>query len=282
MIELGVIPNARMAQAFIDYLAGLGISCHAMPVEQGVKLVLANSTDLIRASEELELFIKNPNDPKYLQASWDNGDAGVKFDYGSGGLGLAAQFITGAGPLTLVIFAVCVLLFAVMNLGFGNQVYSALSFFNAVPGADLEQIWRVFTPSLMHGSIMHVVFNLLWWWYLGGKIENRLGTMPLLTLLLVAGTLPNIVQYFVSGPNFLGISGVVYALVGYSYLMGKRSPQSGIFLPDSYMGFMIIWLVLGFTDILGVSMANGAHIGGLAVGLLQARIDSRNSRHIKH
>ena len=116
---------------------------------------------------------------------------------------------------------------------------------------------------------------MLWWWYLGGKIENKLGLIPLLTLLIVAGTLPNIAQYFVGGPNFGGLSGVVYAVVGYTWIMGTKRPELGIGLPPAYMGFMLIWLVFGFTDMFGLSIANGAHIGGLLVGLAQGFIDSK-------
>ncbi|QIR16288.1 rhomboid family intramembrane serine protease GlpG [Shewanella aestuarii] len=277
MMTLGQLPNARAAQAFIDYAKGLGIRCQIEPLPQGVAVMLVDLDFEAQAQAEFNHFLQHPYDAKYLQASWDNGDTRPKFDYGSGTLGLVQQFITGAGPLTLVTFFICVIVFAVMNLGFANPVFELLSFFNATASENYQQFWRVFTPSLMHFSVMHIAFNLLWWWYLGGKIENRLGTRPLLFLLLAAGTLPNIVQYFMTGPNFGGLSGVVYAIAGYTWLMGIRKPNCGIGLPQSYMGFMMVWLVLGFTDILGMPMANGAHIGGLLVGLAQALFDSRKT-----
>lgn len=34
------------------------------------------------------------------------------------------------------------------------------------------EFWRYFTHALMHFSLMHILFNLLWWWYLGGAVEN--------------------------------------------------------------------------------------------------------------
>ncbi|MBR9728621.1 rhomboid family intramembrane serine protease GlpG [Shewanella intestini] len=278
MIEIGLLPNARMAQAFIDYLKGLDIICSSIPDPQGVKLFIEHQQDEAIALRELALFLQHPADSKYRQASWDNGSSQIKFNYGSGGLGLLQQFITGGGPLTLITVLVCVLIYIAMNIGFANPVYESLSFFNATANNNYSEFWRIFTPSLMHFSIMHVSFNLLWWWYLGGKIENKLGMAPLMFLLVVGGTLPSVLQYFVSGPNFGGLSGVVYAVVGYTWLMGKRQPYKGIWLPDSYMVFMMIWLVLGFTDILGMPIANGAHMGGLVVGLLQALFDSRE-RH---
>ncbi|WP_434953263.1 rhomboid family intramembrane serine protease GlpG [Shewanella sp. HL-SH4] len=277
MIEIGLLPYARTAQAFVDYLTGLGIESHIEPHPHGVAIMLVEPQHEAKARNEFAQFVLHPHDEKYLQASWDNGSTQTKFDYGSGILGLAQQFITGAGPLTLITFFSCVVVYALMNLGLGNATFSALSFFSAVPDSNLNQVWRVFTPSLMHFSAMHIIFNLLWWWYLGGKIETRLGTRPLLFLLLMAGTLPNILQFFITGPNFGGLSGVVYAVVGYTWLMGVRKPDCSIALPQSYMGFMMVWLILGFTDLLGMPIANGAHVGGLLVGLAQALFDSRKS-----
>ncbi|MCS6159905.1 rhomboid family intramembrane serine protease GlpG [Shewanella baltica] len=277
MIEIGRLPNSRAAQAFVDYLKGEHIDCQIEPLEQGVAILVIHDKDLEQARTEFAHFMAHPYDSKYLQASWEHGDTQTKIDYGAPSLQLFTQFITGAGPVTLIVFAVCVLIFAAMNLGFANQTYAALSYFGAVPSSEFSQFWRVFTPSLLHFSAMHVIFNLLWWWYLGGKIETRIGTAPLLILLFVAGTLPNVIQYYVGGPNFGGLSGVVYAVVGYTWVMGIRKPAAGIDFPPSYMAFMMIWLALGFTDILGVAVANGAHIGGLLIGLAQGLFDSRKS-----
>ncbi|WP_299796955.1 rhomboid family intramembrane serine protease GlpG [uncultured Shewanella sp.] len=275
MIEIGRLPNERAAQALVDYLKGQKIDCQVVPAEQGVILMVTHDRDSARASMEYQKFIQNPYDEKYLKASWDNGDSSVKFDYGAPTLQLLTQFVTGAGPLTLSVICTCIVIFTAFNLGFANPIYEFLSFFTAVPGSELTDVWRLFTPSLMHFSALHIIFNLLWWWYLGGKIENKLGITPLLTLLLVAGTLPNILQYYMGGPHFGGLSGVVYGVVGYTWLMGVKRPEKGIGLPPAYMGFMMLWLIFGFTDMFGLSIANGAHLGGLAIGLLQGWVDSK-------
>ncbi|GGI77142.1 rhomboid family intramembrane serine protease GlpG [Shewanella hanedai] len=275
MIEIGRLPNERAAQALVDYLKGENIDCKVTHVEQGVSLAVVRDQDSVKAAMEFQRFIQNPHDDKYLQASWDNGDTHVKMDYGAPSLQLLTQFISGAGPLTLSIFFICVIVFAGFNLGFANPIYEYLSFFNAVPDTNLSQVWRIFTPTLLHFSALHIIFNLLWWWYLGGKIENKLGAAPLFILLIVAGTLPNVLQYYIGGPNFGGLSGVVYAVVGYTWIMGVKRPELGIGLPPAYMGFMLLWLVFGFTDLFGLSIANGAHIGGLMVGLAQGFIDSK-------
>ncbi|MCL1140492.1 rhomboid family intramembrane serine protease GlpG [Shewanella pneumatophori] len=278
MIEIGRLPNSRAAQALIDYLKGLNIDCELMPTEQGVALMIHDQQHFEQAHFEYLHFINNPFDEKYLAASWENGDTHTKLDYGSPSLQLVSQFITGAGPLTLSVFFTCVIIYAAMNLGFANPIFEQLSFFGAIQANTSGEIWRLFTPSLLHFSAMHIIFNLLWWWYLGGKIENKLGFAPLFILLLVGGTLPNVLQYFMAGPQFGGLSGVVYAVVGYTWIMGHRRPESGIGLPPAYIGFMLLWLVLGFTDMFGLSIANGAHLGGLLVGVIQGFIDSKTRK----
>ncbi|MCZ4339101.1 rhomboid family intramembrane serine protease GlpG [Shewanella colwelliana] len=275
MLEIGHLPNERAAQALVDYLKGQGIACHITHTEQGVALAVVDEKNYHAARNEYERFIQNPYDDKYLAASWDNGTTQKQLDYGAPGLQLFTQFISGAGPLTLSVIAICGIIFLGFNVGFANTLFEHLSFFGAVPDSGLNQFWRLFTPSLMHFSAMHIIFNLLWWWYLGGKIENKIGVAPLAILLLVAGTLPNVVQYFLAGPNFGGLSGVVYAVVGYTWIMGVKRPEAGIGLPPAYIGFMLLWLVFGFTDLFGLSIANGAHIGGLIVGIIQGFIDSR-------
>ena len=45
-------------------------------------------------------------------------------------------------------------------------------------------------------------------------------------LVLVIAALSNLGQYFVSGPNFCGISGVVYGLFGYIWMKGRFDPAS--------------------------------------------------------
>ncbi|QSX38952.1 rhomboid family intramembrane serine protease GlpG [Shewanella sedimentimangrovi] len=274
MMEIGRLPNPRAAQALVDYLRGQGVSCRIQQAEHGVIVSVEREQDYSRAKAEFDHFISHPYDAKYLQASWEHGDMHAGLDYGAPALALFSRFLTGAGPVTLLVFALCILVYGAMQLGLGQQTYSLLSFFGAVSNGHAE-VWRLFTPTLMHFSLMHISFNLLWWWYLGGKIETRLGTGPLLLLLLVAGTLPNLAQYLLTGPNFGGLSGVVYAVAGYTWVMGIKKPQAGIGLPPAYMGFMLLWMLLGFFDVLGMSMANGAHLAGLVIGLGQGWLDSR-------
>ena len=78
-----------------------------------------------------------------------------------------------------------------------------------------------------------------------------------------------------SGVLFGGLSGVVYALMGYSWLYGERHPDSGIELQRGLMVFAVLWLLVGYFGWFGLSIANAAHVAGLLVGLAMAWADTR-------
>ena len=159
--------------------------------------------------------------------------------------------------------------------------------FNFVPitgsptGAQFGEVgqdwWRFITPTLLHFGWMHVVFNSLWIWEFGRRIETTLGSANVLGLYLVAGIFSNVVQYLVSGPSiFGGMSGVVYGFLGFIWSANKVSPFWLEPLPPAIFGFLLVWLGLGMVgalELLGAgSIANGAHMGGLLIGLVLGAI----------
>ncbi|MGO3799452.1 MAG: rhomboid family intramembrane serine protease, partial [Vibrio casei] len=81
-------------------------------------------------------------------------------------------------------------------------------------------------------------------------------------------------QYWVEGANFGGLSGVVYALMGYLWVIGWRRPDKGLFIPRPLVVFMLAWLVLGFVQPF-MAIANSAHLVGLLAGCGLAALEGR-------
>jgi GlpG protein len=135
---------------------------------------------------------------------------------------------------------------------------------------ETGQWWRVLGPALLHFSVLHIAFNLLWWWTLGKQIEKTFGFSSLLMLFIFSAAASNVAQLLVSGSNFGGLSGVVYALVGCVWWLGWLKPSWGLSLPKPIIGFLLVWLVVGYLDFLPVHMANTAHTVGLICGCLFA------------
>ena len=87
------------------------------------------------------------------------------------------------------------------------------------------QYWRLVTPAFLHFGWLHIVFNSLWLWDLGSRLELLLGRVNLLLLVLVIAMVSNISQYYATGPSlFGGMSGVVFGLLGFSWVAPLVQP----------------------------------------------------------
>ena len=138
---------------------------------------------------------------------------------------------------------------------------------------DSGQYWRFITPIFLHFGLVHLVFNSLWLSMLGSRIEHLNGSSHFILLVLVTGAVSNMAQYLWSGSIYFGgMSGVVYALLGYIWIKHKLVPNPVSQLPPGIVGFMLGWLAVCMTGIvdvvLGVGVANAAHLGGLVIGML--------------
>jgi len=125
----------------------------------------------------------------------------------------------------------------------------------------------------LHFGLLHLVFNALWLSLLGSKIETHEGSLHFLLIVLISGVASNMTQYYWSGSIYFGgLSGVIYALLGYIWIKHKIVPHTFAPLPNGLMGFMVGWLVLCMTGVLelalGIGVANAAHLSGLVSGLL--------------
>lgn len=182
-------------------------------------------------------------------------------------------------PVALGLIAICVVVFL---LFYQLRVVSLLSLLNFVPFevslagtqfAEPGDWWRFVTPIFLHFGWTHLVFNSLWVWEFGRRIEGRLGGVNFLGLVLVSAVVSNIAQYMVTGPSvFGGMSGVVYALLGFIWAGNWVHPRWLEPVPPALLGFMLVWLLVGLTGALSFlglgAIANGAHFGGLIAGVI--------------
>ncbi len=146
------------------------------------------------------------------------------------------------------------------------------------------EAWRLFTPCLLHSDLLHILFNMLWLWYLGRPIEQRIGPSRYLLLTLVGGIGSNTIQYLMSGPFFIGYSGIVTTLAGFIWMRERIAPWEGYPLNKATILFLLFFigaifvlqLVAFFLQIFTThnfapNIANTAHIAGAIIGALLAR-----------
>ncbi len=261
------ISQHNIALLFANYLASIGIRSDVTQ-EDDRFVVRCDAEHIHQAKVLFDEFIQNPYEKKYQQAAWSSSEtAQVSAHAPSLITSFKQQFLAHAGPITLLVFALCWLAFLGSILGWGREIFSQLHFFEQLSSEQFfSQPWRLLGPAFFHFSWLHIVFNTMWWWQLGGSIEKVMGKGELIQLFLVSAIVSNLGQFIASGPNFGGLSGVVYAVVGYVWWAGWLAPEKGLQLSKAIIGFLLFWLLLGFADALPVNMANTAHVLGLVSG----------------
>jgi GlpG protein len=96
-------------------------------------------------------------------------------------------------------------------------------------GLQYGEFWRLLTPIFLHFGLAHLAFNLLWLSILGSRIEQLSGSVHLLMVVIVSGVFSNMIQVGWGGSAmFGGMSGVVYALLGYIWIKGRFVPEPGL------------------------------------------------------
>lgn len=141
------------------------------------------------------------------------------------------------------------------------------------------QVWRLFSPTLLHVDILHLFFNMIWVLLLGTQIEARIGSIRLLLLMLISGVISNIAQYLMSGPNFVGFSGIICAMATYIKARQLVAPWEAYQMSASTFAFIMFFIgVLALLSVvtfmlevfqnvaLPINIANTAHLVGALIG----------------
>jgi len=154
------------------------------------------------------------------------------------------------------------------------------------------QIWRLFTPILLHANIFHILFNMMWLVVLGKQMEQRLSPYRYILFILIVAVISNISQYLMSGSNFIGFSGVLCGMLAFIWARQHKAAWEGYQIDRATMLFMLIF-ILGMASIqlfsfilekffeqpFSPNIANMAHIGGGIAGYLLGKGDFFSWRH---
>jgi len=137
------------------------------------------------------------------------------------------------------------------------------------------QIWRFVTPIFLHFHFLHILFNMMWLRDLGSRVEFARGTRRFLLLVIIIATVSNIAQLLWAGhygipflaARFGGMSGVVFGLIGYTWMKGKTQPQQGLGMSPDQIVWAIFWMLLCIGGGFG-NVANTVHVVGFLTGIL--------------
>jgi len=159
----------------------------------------------------------------------------------------------------------------------GNESLFVLGASGALPVFGYGRWWTVLSASWLHGSVLHIVFNMLSVRNLGPAVSEFYGGARTVIIYFVAGAAGFLASSFagayltflpdrLQGGSFtVGASAGVFGLLGAVLHYGRRGGSAQI--RDLATRWILINLVLGFSI---ARIDNWAHLGGLAGGYLMS------------
>lgn len=287
MRHIGSLPGEAQARLFADHLLSRGIRSQIeAEADRTWSVWIRDEDQVVEAQTSLARFQANPQAAEFQNAAEAAEKArkaeaedlkkyrkrvrtGKSLFPKMGGYGL--------GWLTFTLMLVCFYVAVFSKLGDNREWLRDWFISNPEnPARNLPevlngQVWRLFTPIFIHFGLLHLVFNMIWFYQLGSMVEGRQSSLFLLVFIAVSALFANLAQYFWGGPAFGGMSGVIYALAGYIWIRGRYNPGSGLYLDPQSVIVLLVWLVLCFTGFLG-AIANADHLVGLITGMVWGRI----------
>lgn len=171
--------------------------------------------------------------------------------------------------------------------GFGNSAIIAFANnYLALPAylpKLLTRFWTPLTYMFMHEGVFHILFNMLWLYWMGQIFEEYLGNKRTVTLYLLGGLAGAV--FFIASYNIFPAytnSGMLWgsAVVGASACVMAIVVATATLLPNYAIYLMFLgpvklkWLAVFFLviDFLNVASANSggeiAHLGGALMGFI--------------
>ncbi|UCH92958.1 MAG: rhomboid family intramembrane serine protease [Candidatus Aminicenantes bacterium] len=155
---------------------------------------------------------------------------------------------------------------------------------------DINPFLSLLISIFMHGSLWHLLGNMLFLWIFGNNIEDYLGKMRFIFFYLGCGlgaSLIHILFHFNSLSPVIGASGAVSGVMGaYLILFPDAKVRTLVFLfifitfvdIPAYV-FLIVWFIFQFFYAGSQSgIAWLAHVGGFVLGILLIKMMQRRPR----
>jgi membrane associated rhomboid family serine protease len=171
---------------------------------------------------------------------------------------------------------VLVFLVQVVQSGSFTQPFSEIFFRGALaapPIAHDDQWYRLVTCAFLHGSVLHIFFNMLMLWWFGRPLEHLLGRGRFLAIYFISILAGSAGALLINPDTFtVGASGAVFGILGAGLILERHNINV---FRGSALIIVILNLALSFTL---NSVSIGGHVGGLVGGGLCVLVLSRFGR----
>lgn len=156
----------------------------------------------------------------------------------------------------------------------------------------LNPALTLLTSMFMHGSLFHLLGNMLYLWIFGNNIEDYLGSFKFVLFYLLCGmgaSLTHIVLNANSRVPMIGASGAIAGVLGaYMLLYPRAHVYTFVFLifiirivPIPAVIILGLWFLMQILNAgAGGGVAWFAHIGGFVIGLVLIRVFAEKRRKV--
>ena len=134
--------------------------------------------------------------------------------------------------------------------------------------------WTIFTAMYLHGSLLHIVFNVMWIRNLGPGVAEVYGPGRAFLLFNIAGAGSFLASNVMSGVPTIGASGSIFGLLAALIVYGRRRGSSVI--TRQLWQWVIILGVFGY---IMPGINNWAHAGGFAGGWIAGQLMGLSDEH---
>ena len=171
--------------------------------------------------------------------------------------------------VTRVILVTCISIF-VLSLLLGSFALA----FGMIPIAIAQgEWWRLLTSTLLHGSILHLLFNMYALYWLGPQLERSLGHVRFAALYILSALGGSVASYWFSDLRTVsvGASGAIFGLITATIVIGREMRTD--------VSQLIV--LLGLTVVIGFLQSGidwRAHFGGAITGAAIAFIYTKGNR----
>lgn len=133
------------------------------------------------------------------------------------------------------------------------------------------ELWRLLTSVLLHQNVLHLVFNLYWYWIFGTFIEDIFGHVKTAALIFLLAVGSGSIE-FAMADGGVGLSGVGYGLFAMLWVLSKKDERFRDAMDAKIVQLFVGWFLLCVLATLAkwYPVANIAHAAGAVIGALVA------------
>lgn len=165
--------------------------------------------------------------------------------------------------LAIKLVIICVIVFVLQN------IFSNLTDEFALVSADVfYKPWTIITYIFLHGSFLHLFYNMFALALFGSALEGVIGGRKFLILFFTSGIIAGIgsILFYTAS---IGASGAIYGILGSLAVLRPRMTVYVSYVPMPMALAVVLWALGDFFGLFTPSeVANAAHLFGLIFGLI--------------